>query len=118
MSARSVGATLWRIGWPGCTCRPLFAGTLDQVVAHLDACHRETGLQHTATDARTLDAGTLVEIAPEYEPPFVTDWDSFRRDNADDDSIDWMRMANVVAGGGTWRDGGGAAPGWSVRLAP
>lgn len=63
-------------------------------------------------------ADTLVEISIEGQPPHVARWDAFVCDNADDDSLDWSAISTVIATGGTWRDGGGAAPIWSIRRAP
>ena len=76
---------------------------------------------HDLTEPVPLPAmqpGTRVEVTIEDEPPFVVRWDRFQAENADDEGIDWPAIGAVVIEGGTWQDGGGASPYWSVRLAP
>jgi hypothetical protein len=50
MSARTSGLPLWLIRWPGNPVGTLFAGTLAAMVAHINALHLATGLQHRATE--------------------------------------------------------------------
>lgn len=71
-----------------------------------------------ATAAVTsLGPDRAVEIRVEGAEPFRTRWAAFVRDNVEG-GLDWAAVVGVLAAGGTWRDGGGASPGWSLRLAP
>lgn len=48
MSARSSGAPLWLIRWPGGFT--FFTGSFAEVIERITQLHRETGLQHSASE--------------------------------------------------------------------
>jgi len=50
MSARSNGTPLWEIRWPGGST--IFAGSIEQMAAHLKALHVTTGVVHAAREVR------------------------------------------------------------------